>query len=86
MDDEQRMFTERVLKGEFDNLPEDAPKGTLRFHGFMGGMQHEQPPNEAEGQGKGDDAEYNRLLEQEVDAAAKEMGVSGRAKANKDEL
>jgi len=50
LDDEQRTFTERVLQGEFDDLPQDAPPGTLRFQGFMGGMQHEVPVQANEGQ------------------------------------
>ena len=35
LDEEQRRLTERVRAGEFENLPDDAPHGALRFAGFL---------------------------------------------------
>lgn len=82
------MFTERVLKGEFDDLPEDAPKGTLRFKGFMGGIQHEVPMSGQAG-GQGDDPEYDAELEKEMREEEKEKRgyrTKRRGKKAQDEL
>ncbi|CAI5520739.1 unnamed protein product [Closterium sp. Naga37s-1] len=44
LDEEQRRFTERVTRGEFDDLPPSAPRGTLRFAGFHSAPRPEEGP------------------------------------------
>ncbi|CAI6001504.1 unnamed protein product [Closterium sp. NIES-64] len=44
LDEEQRHFTERVTRGEFDDLPPSAPRGTLRFTGFHSAPRPEEGP------------------------------------------
>ncbi|GJP47287.1 hypothetical protein CLOM_g6507 [Closterium sp. NIES-68] len=44
LDEEQRRFTERVTRGEFDDLSPSAPRGALRFAGFHSAPRPEEGP------------------------------------------
>ncbi|CAI5465669.1 unnamed protein product [Closterium sp. Yama58-4] len=55
LDEEQRRFTERVTRGEFDDLPPSAPRGTLRFAGFHSAPRPEEGPEREEGEESGEE-------------------------------